>query len=223
MMLGLFFSLGLLGLAAIDPVGIAAMPILLTQKNPLARSFTFLGGSFFSLMVMGVLFARGFGLRVLHFENSHAWLVPGVEILGGLVLLSIGGTLLWRAKTGRLSVEPSDAVMRRLRLGGWQLFTLGAAVVAVQSIVDVVFVIAMIRVGQIKLPIITLVSGIAVYSITALVLQFSVVAAYWLAPQKQRAQTLAAVHRLLVSYANQTLIGVSLLLGCALLVIAAAG
>jgi hypothetical protein len=218
---GLFFSLALLGLAAIDPIGIAAMPILLTQNKPYARSFTFLGGSFVSLMVMGFLFARGFGVRVLRFENTHAWLVPGAEALAGLVLLGIAGTLLWRVKTGRLSVEPSDNVTKRLRLGGWQLFILGAVIVAVQSIVDVVFVIAMIRVGQIKLSNIRLLAGIAAYAIAALVLQLAVVAAYRLAPQKHRLQTLDKVHRLLARYANQSLIGVSLVLGCALLVLAA--
>jgi hypothetical protein len=218
---GLFFSLALLGLAAIDPIGIAAMPILLTQKKPFARSFTFLGGSFVSLMVMGFLFARGFGVRVLRFENTHAWLVPGAEVLAGLVLLGIAGTLLWRVKTGRFSVEPSDKVTKRLRLGGWQLFILGAVIVAVQSIVDVVFVIAMIRVGQINLSTIRLLAGIAAYAIAALVLQLAVVAAYRLAPQKHRLQTLDKVHRLLVRYASQALIGVSLVLGCALLVLAA--
>lgn len=220
-MFGLFFSLALLGLAAIDPIGIAAMPILLTQKKPFARSFTFLGGSFVSLMVMGFLFARGFGVRVLRFENTHTWLVPGAEALGGLVLLGIAGTLLWRIKTGRLSVEPSDNVAKRLRLGGWQLFILGAVIVAVQSIVDVVFVIAMIRVGQIKLSNIRLLAGIAAYAVAALVLQLAVIAAYRLAPQKHRLQTLDKVRRLLAQYANQSLIGVSLALGCALLVLAA--
>jgi hypothetical protein len=220
-MFGLFFPLALLGLAAIDPLGIAAMPILLTQNKPFARSFTFLGGSFVSLMVMGFLFARGFGVRVLGFENTHAWLVPGAEVLGGLLLLGIAGTLLWRVKTGRLSVEPSDNVTKHLRLGGWQLFILGAVIVAVQSIVDVVFVIAMIRVGQINLSNIRLLAGIAAYAIAALVLQLAVVTAYRLAPQKHRLQTLDKVHHLLERYANQALIGVSLVLGCALLVLAA--
>lgn len=220
-MFGLFFSLTLLGLAAIDPIGIAAMPILLTQNKPFVRSLTFLSGSFGALMIMGVLFARGLGVRVLRFESSHAWLLPSVEVLAGLVLLSIAATLIWRVKTGRLSVEPSDSVVKRLGLGEWQLFLLGALLVSFQSAVDVVFVIAMIRLGQLNLSFIKLLTGITAYAVSALVLQFLVVIAYTLTPQKHRAKTLAKVHRLLIQYANQALIGISLLLGCALLVVAA--
>jgi hypothetical protein len=220
MMFGLFIFLALLGLSAIDPIGIAVMPILLLQKNPFMRSFIFLGGSFVSLVVMGLLFARGFGAIVLSFENSHTWFMPSVEAVAGLVLFSIAGAVFWRMKTGKLSVEPSDAMMKRLRIGSWQLLTLGALLVTVQSIVDVVFVIAMIRVGQLRLPTITLLAAVATYAIAALVLQFSVVVAYKLTPSKQRNKTLDRVHDLLVKYAHQALIGVSLLLGCTLLVIA---
>lgn len=84
-MVVLFISLAVLGLAAIDPIGLAAMPVLLVQRRPFARSFAFLGGSFISLMVMGLLFARGFGLIVLHFEKAHTWLIPSAEVLAGLV------------------------------------------------------------------------------------------------------------------------------------------
>ncbi|HTB49057.1 MAG TPA: GAP family protein [Verrucomicrobiae bacterium] len=217
-MFGLFVSLALLGLAAIDPIGIAAMPILLVQARPLRRSFTFLGGSFVSLMLMGLLFARGAGAAVLRFENAHAWLVPSVEVLAGLVLLGIAATLLRQIKTGRLSVEPSTAMVKRLQFGGTRLFVLGALLVAVQSIADVVFVIAMIRIGQLKLSAITLTLAVAIYAVTALVLQFAVIVAYWLAPEKYKRQTLARIHDLLIRYANQTLIGASLLLGFGLLV-----
>jgi hypothetical protein len=197
------------------------MPILLLQGNPFRRSFIFLGGSFVSLMVMGLLFARGFGAVVLRFENSHTWFVPTVEAVSGLVLLSIAGTVFWRMKTGKLSVEPSDAMVKRLQLGNWQLFILGALLVMVQSIVDVVFVIAMIRVGQLRLTAITLWAAVATYATAALVLQLAVVAAYKLAPPQQRAKTLDKVHGLLIKYANQALVAVSFLLGCLLLVLAA--
>jgi hypothetical protein len=221
MVFGLFLSVALLGLFAIDPIGIAAMPILLLQKNPFRRSFIFLGGSFVSLMVMGLLFARGFGAVVLRFESTNTWFVPSIEAVAGLVLLSIAGTVFWRMKTGKLSVEPPKTMVKRLQLGNWQLFILGALLVTVQSIVDVVFVIAMIRVGQLSLPTITLAAAVATYATTALILQFAVVAAYKLTPPKRRAKTLDKVHSLLVKYANQALIGVSFLLGCVLLVIAA--
>lgn len=220
MVFGLFISLALLGLSAIDPVGIATMPILLLQKNPFMRSFVFLGGSFVSLMVMGLLSARGFGAIVLSFDNSHTWFVPAVETVAGLVLLAIAGTVFWRLKTGKILVEPSDTMLKRLQLGSWQLFILGALLVAVQSIVDVVFVVAMVHIGQLHLPIIALTAAIATYASAALILQFAVVAAYKLTPPKQRAKTLDRVHNLLVKYATQALISASFLLGCALLVIA---
>jgi len=218
MSIGLLLSLGLLGLSAVDPVGIAAMPLLLTQKNPFARSLLFLGGSFTALMVMGLLFAQGFGTVVVRFEATRSWLVPGIEVAAGVVLLGIAGTLLWRMKTSRLSVEkPSDAIVKRLQLGNGQLFLFGAGLVAVQSIVDVVFVVAMIHAGQLHLSGFALVTAVGTYAVTALVLQLAVVMAYWITPRKQRAQTLGKVHHLLTRYANQTIMTISLLLGCALL------
>jgi hypothetical protein len=216
----LFTYLALLGISAIDPIGIAAMPILLLQKQPVKRSFIFLGGSFVSLIGIGLLFAKGFGQTILNFEKFHSWFVPGVEVVAGLTLLSIVGTLLWRMKTGRLSIDPPASMVKRLQLGNWQLFIVGALLVAFQSTVDVVFVIAMIRVGQLRLSNITLTAAVVTYAVTALVLQLSVVVAYMLTSPKRRAQTLDKVHNLLVKYANQALIGVSFLLGCVLLVLA---
>ena len=220
MLLGVYVSLALLGLSAVDPIGIAAMPILLLQRNPYRRSFVFLGGSCLSLMVMGLLFARGFGLMVLRFENAHSWFVSSIEAIGGVVLLGIAAAVFWRLKAGKSSVEPSEAMTQRLHLGSWQLFGLGALLVAVQSVVDVVFVIAMIRVGQLHLRVVTLSAAVATYAIAALALQLAVVAAYASTPPGHRAKTLDTVRRLLVKYANQALVAVSFLLGCALLVLA---
>ena len=218
MVLGLLFSLALLGLVSIDPVGIAAMPVLLTQKRPFERSFIFLGGGFSALMLGGMLLARGFGAVVLRFENSHKWLVPGAETLAGLVLLGIGAGLVWYVRTGRASVEPSDSMVKRLRLGDGRLFMLGAVIVTVQSIADVVFVIAMIHAGQLNLPVIEILAAVGAYTVGALALQLAVVAAYRLAPPERRVRTLDKVHSLLVGYSNQALIGVSLVLGCGLLI-----
>jgi hypothetical protein len=217
-MFGLLLALAVLGLVSIDPIGIAAMPVLLVQGRPFRRSATFLGGSFAALMVIGWLFARGLGAKVLQFEDSHSWLLPAVEIAAGLVLIGIAATLLWRAKTGQLSVEPSHRLTQRLEMGSWQLFGLGAVLVSIQSVADVVFMIAMIRVGQLNLSNFGLAAAVASYSLAALVLQLSVVAAYRLAPPKQRDRTLAKIHRLLALYANQALIFVSFLLGAGLLV-----
>lgn len=216
-MFGLFISVGLLGLLAIDPIGIAAMPILLTQKSPFVRSFMFLGGSFVALLAMGLLFALGLGAKVLHLESTQTWLVPGIELLAGLGLLIIAGMLLWRFKTGRLPAEPSDNLTERLHLSYRRLFVLGAVIVALQSVADVVFVIAMVRIGQLHLETMTLTAAVAIYATTALILQLAVVVAYRITPQRERIKTLGRVHKLLARYANQTLIGVSLVLGCALL------
>jgi Sap, sulfolipid-1-addressing protein len=220
-LLGLYVSLALLGLAAIDPIGIAAMPVLLLQNDPYRRSFVFLGGSFISLVAMGLLFACGFGTIVLRFETAHTWFVPSIEAAAGAVLLGIAATVFWRLKAGKSSVEPSEAMTKRLRLGSWQLFGLGALLVAVQSVVDVVFVLAMIRIGQLHLRFIALSAAIVTYAMAALVLQFAVIVAYIFTPPRRRAKTLDTVRNLLVRYANQALITVSFLLGCGLLVLAA--
>ena len=217
-MIGLFISLALLGLAAIDPIGIAAMPILLLQKKPFSRSFSFLGGSFLSLVLMGLLFAHGSGAIILRFDNANSWLVPSLEVLAGVVLLGIATVLLWRIKNRALSLKPSATMTNRLRLNSWYLFGFGAALVAIQSVIDVVFVIAMIRIGDLQLSAITVLAAVITYSIAALVLQVAVVAAFRLAPEKQKRHKLDKVHSLLSRYANEALVIVSLGLGCGLLI-----
>jgi len=218
--IALLTSLAILGLAAIDPIGIAAMPILLVREKPLLRSFIFLGGSFVALIAMGLLFARGLGKIVLNFDNAHAWLVPSIEASAGLILLVIAGTFFWRMKRGKPEAEPSEAMVKRLQLGSWQLFVGGVFIVAVQSIVDIVFVIAMIRIGKLNLSTISLSIAVVTYAVAALVLQLAVIVAYKLTPPNHRKRTLARVHHLLANYASQALIGVSFLLGCVLLLIA---
>jgi hypothetical protein len=217
----LFFSLALLGLAAVDLTGIAAMPVLLLQKNPYRRCLIFLGGSFFSLMVTGLLFARGFGADVLRFESAHSWLVPGAEAVAGLMLVGIALVMVWQLRAGKLSTEPSKGIVKRLQLGNWQLFAFGMLLVMLQSVVDVVFVVAMIHIGQLQLSGLLLVAAVATYAVAALVLQLAVVLAYKISPPARREMTLRSVHTLLTKYANQVVVSVSLLLGCVLLIIAA--
>lgn len=89
---------------------------------------------------------------------------------------------------------------------------------AVQSLLDVVFVIAMVRIGQIHLSVIALTAAVMTYAVTALILQFSVIAAFKLAPEKQRSRVPTKVHNLLARYANQAVIAISLVLGSGLLV-----
>ena len=194
------------------------MPVLLLQKRPYARSFAFLGGSFVSLMLMGLLFARGLGTVVLRFENRHVRLVPSLEILAGIVLLGIAATVFWQLRRGHLSAEPTSKLKKGLTFGAVHLFLLGAGLVAVQSVLDVVFVIAMIRIGQLHLSSIELWLAVATYTVAALILQLTVVAAYRLTSPKRKQQTLGKVHSLLAAYGNQAVIMISLLLGCGLLI-----
>lgn len=221
MSITLFISLVVLGLAAIDPIGIAIMPIVLLQKHPYTRSFAFLSGSFTSLMVMGLLFSQGLGSRVLHFENRHSWIVPTIELAAGIVLIAIAATVFWRQRKQPLATEPSAKLKRQLELGNPHLFLIGAALVAIQSIIDVVFVIAMIRIGQLHLSTVALIAAVMTYAIAALVLQLAVIVTFRLAPRDQRALILNKVHKLVERYANELLIVISAALGSILVILAA--
>lgn len=193
------------------------MPILLVQNKPYERSFIFLSGSFASLVVMGLLFARGFAAIILRVETDNAWLIPSIEAVAGILLLVIAGVVFWRIKTSTLSIEPSNQLVKRLKLGNGQLFLVGALIVAVQSLVDVVFLLAMIRVGHLHEHTIILIAAILTYAFAALVLQLAVIVAYWLAPAGQKSKTLEKVHNLLERYANQLICYVSLSLGLILI------
>ena len=219
-MLALFVTLVFLGFSAIDPIGIAIMPILLLQRRPYIRCFIFLSGSFLSLMLMGLLFAHGFGLIIMHFESSYAHFVPRLEAIAGVILLFFAGLIFWRTKAGKLSFKPSTLVQKRLKLNNWQLFVVGVLLVAAESIADIIFVIAMIRIGQRDLPAITLTLAVAVYALAALILQITVVMAFRLTPPLRREKTLELVRRWLTDYSNHVLIIVSFILGLILLAIA---
>jgi hypothetical protein len=219
-MYGLYISLAALGLSAIDPIGIGIMPILLIQKHPYKRVAIFLSGSFLSLIIMGLLFARGLGNVVLRFEHRHSWFVPSVEIIAAVILLIIAITVYVRSRSGKTAIEPSQKTRTWLQLGNWQLFLCGALLVALQSIIDVVFVIAMIRVGQFKLSSFGLVMAVATYAIAALVLQIAVIVVFRFAPQREKTKTLEYVQHLLIKYSNQALITISVVLSLILLLLA---
>jgi hypothetical protein len=209
-MVSVFISLAVLGLSAVDPVGIAVMPIILVQERPYRRAFIFLGGSFVSLMVAGVLFAKGLGQATLRFEQSHAWLVPGAEVVAGVLLLAIAAVVFVRFKTGKSAVEPSARTHR------WA----GALLVAVQSIVDVVFAVAMVRIGQLTLSGIMLLTAVATYALSSLLFQAAVVGTIKVAPAHQKTAALDAIQVTLTKYGNQSLIVVSVVLGLGLLALA---
>jgi hypothetical protein len=212
-MFALFLSLSLLGLAAVDPIGIAVMPLLLSQKRPLTRSFIFLTGSFVALISMGLVFARGLGEIILQLETSCTWLVPTVEAAAGFILLTVAFYLFRQTKKNEYSGQLSQFIVRRLQLSSWQLFIVGALIVTVQSIVDVVFVVAMIQIGTLHLPIFLQIAGIATYAIAALVLQLAIVVAYVFTPNKQRTELFSTIHRLATRHTYHIIIAVSVLLG----------
>jgi hypothetical protein len=220
-MFSLYLALAGLGLAAIDPIGIGIMPVLLVQRDPYKRALIFLSGSFVSLVVMGLAFAKGLGRVVLTFEHHNRWFVPSIELIGGATLLIVSLTVFWQLKQGKTAVEPAGKTRQWLSLGNSRLFVLGALLVAIQSVLDVVFVIAMVRIGQLQLSYLGLITAIITYSIMAIMLQLAVIAAFYLAPSKQKTAILEKVHQLLLKYSYQALGLLSLVLSATLFVLAA--
>lgn len=217
-MTGIFVSLFLLGLAAVDPVGIAAMPVLLLQRRPLMRSVVFLLGSFVALMAMGVAFAQGLGGVILEQQARYSWLMPVIEAVAGLALLIVVVWLIVRLRAHALVSKPSPSLLRHLQEGYWQLFGFGAIIVTVQSIVDVVFVIAMVHTGALHAGLFVSTLAAMVYALAALLIQIGVVVAYSLTPQKLKRRILDHVQMLIERYAHHSVIGISLVLGCGLIV-----
>ena len=182
--LGLLAEVAGLGLAAVDVVGIAFMPILLAQRDGLRRALVFLLGSFMALVAMGLVFTTGVGTVVADFNERYPWLEPGVEVFGGVVLLGVGALMLVRARSGQ-SHAP-DNLVEKLTLPMPLLFGFGALLVTIQSIVDVVFVVAMVEAGTRGLPFPQVLLLVLAYAVTALLIQSAVVAAYLLTPHHRR-------------------------------------
>jgi hypothetical protein len=219
-MFSLYLSLALLGLAAVDPIGIAIMPILLLQDNPIKRSSIFLAGSFLSLMVMGVALSKGLGAIVLHFEKGNRWLIPTLELAAGVILVCLALFVMVRLLTNKpISSKPSKSTEKWLKLNSTYLFIVGFILVLVQSILDVVFLIAMIKLGQAHLSNTDTVLAVITYSVPALILQILVVVAFKLTPDNQKKQLLGKINGLLSKYSNQALIGASGLVGIIMLVL----
>jgi hypothetical protein len=216
-MFSLFLSLVLLGIAAVDPIGIAVMPLLLSQRNPLVRSSVFLVGSFVALIVMGLVFSKGLGTLILQLETTHAWLVPAIEIAAGIILLIVAFYLFLHIRKKQYSAELSQFIVRKLHLGNWQLFIVGALIVTFQSIVDIVFVVAMVQVETLHLSTTLQVVGIATYAIAALLLQIAIVVAYVLTSPKRRTALFSTINNVASRHTNRIVIAVSTLLGGGLL------
>lgn len=173
-MISLLTSLVLLGLAAVDPVGIAVMPLLLTQPDGIRRSVWFLIGSALGITGLGVAFAIGAGHVMLRVTTDYPWLEPSVEIVCG-VLLAGFGLYLWRRGGG---TQVSDGMSRRLRMPTARLFGFGVGLVIIQSILDVVFIVAMVNIGARQLPALAIVLAVLVYAAAALLIQIVIVVAY---------------------------------------------
>ncbi|HEU4966324.1 MAG TPA: GAP family protein [Candidatus Saccharimonadales bacterium] len=213
-----FLIMAGLGLAAVDPIGIALMPLLLMQKQPLQRSLAFLGGSLLALMVMGVAFAWGLGLFVLHAEQSHPWLVPYSQVAAGTVLLAVAtGMVIHRRRHSQAGMQPPQLLVDQLRLKVWHIATAGAALVVAQSIADVVFVVAMVHVGQQHWPLWLMASAVLVYSLAALVLQIAVVGVYYWLPAVQRGRAMEKLRRFVDAYAELAAICASSIIAIVLL------
>ena len=177
-----------LGLAAIDAIGIAFMPILLAQVNGLRRALVFLLGSFLALMTMGLVFTTGVGSTIADLNERHPWLEPGIEVGGGVFLVVAGTFMLLRSRSG--TTHAPDNLVEKLTLPLPLLFGFGVLLVAVQSIVDVVFAVAMVEVGARELPFLQNLILVLIYTLCALVLQTAVVVAYLLTPSERRGRVM---------------------------------
>ena len=177
-MLSLLGSLGLLGLAAVDPVGIAVMPLLLTQTDGIRRSVWFLIGSALGITALGVVFVIGAGHVMLRVTKDYPWLEPAIEIVCGIALFGFGVYLWWQRRGGQQGPEVSQSMQRRLNLPIGSLFGFGVILVIVQSLLDVVFIVAMVNVGAKNLPVLEVLIAVLVYATAALAIQIAIVAAY---------------------------------------------
>ena len=179
-----------LGLAAFDPVGVAATLLLLAQPRGITRAWVFIAGSVSALMIFGVAVASGLGHPIVEFSRRYPWLDGAIEVGAGIILVVVAGWLLWHArKSGGSSLTP-DAITRRLRLPLAMLFLFGFILVTVQSIVDVVFLLAMVEMGARLLGMLETIIAVAVYTLAALLIQLVVVIGYQSMPAEKRASAL---------------------------------
>lgn len=206
-----------LGLAAVDPIGIALMPILLAQPRGLTRAWTFVLGSLAALVALGLVFTGTVGSYVLDWNRERPWLEPGIEVFGAVVLVALGLYMLWRSRSGEASHAP-DNLVAKLTLPLPLLFLVGAILVTVQSLVDVVFVVAMVDAGAAQLGPVQNLVAVLTYAIAALLIQIAVVVAFLLLPTHRRESAMASFSQWLARNGERVAGWVSLALGVVLLV-----
>lgn len=210
-----------LGIAAFDPVGLAAMPILLSQPRGIARSWVFIAGSMTSLMILGVAFASGLGKPIVRFSNAHPWIDPVVEIIAGVALVVVAVWLFWHTRARRRAGDTgglaSEGIVKRLELPLGLLFVFGFLLVTVQSIADVAFLLAMVEMGTKLSGLLEIAIAVAVYTVAALLLQILVVAVYQMLPGERRASSLRGFNKALERHGEEIAAGIMGILGVILL------
>ncbi len=217
-MLRIFLAMAGLGLAAVDPIGIAIMPLLLMREQPIRRSVAFLAGSLLALMIMGVAFAWGLGRAVLRIEQAYPWLLPYGQVIAGIILLAfaVGMAMHWwrHRQTG---MEPPKLLAEQLQLKLGHIMAAGAALVVAQSLADVVFVVAMVHVGQQYWHLWKMASAVFVYSVAALALQIGIVCLYCWLPAMHRERALKKLRGFIGGYAEPAAIVASVIIALVLL------
>ena len=222
---GLLTEMVALGLGAFDPVGLAAMPILLSQAQGVRRAWTFVIGSITAIMLLGIAFASGLGKPIVEFSKTYPWLNSAIELGAAVILIGIGVWLLWHARkvarSGSGGSLASDSFTKRLELPLPLLFAFGFLLVTVQSLVDVVFLVAMVEMGTRELALLGTVAAVAVYTIAALALQMIVIVVYQLLSAERRDTALARFNAYLDSHGELVAGILTLVLGVVLAAISA--
>jgi hypothetical protein len=222
---GLLGEMVALGLGAFDPVGLAAMPILLSQARGVRRAWTFVIGSITAIMLLGIAFASGLGKPIVEFSKDYPWLNSAIELGAAVILIGIGVWLLLHARhvarSGTGQALASASFTKRLELPMPLLFVFGFLLVTVQSLVDVVFLVAMVEMGTRQLALMGTVAAITVYTVAALALQMIVIVVYQLLSAERRDAALERFNAYLDSHGELVAGVLTLVLGVVLAAISA--
>ena len=142
------------------------------------------------MMGLGLALASGLGRPLLDFTRAHPWLDPAFEVFSGIVLILVGGWLIWhawrQARSGQVARLAGDSLVRRLELPLVALFAFGVVLVLLQSVIDVAYLVAMVEMEAAALTWLETTVAIGVYTFAALVLQWAVVLVYQFADEERR-------------------------------------
>ena len=216
-MIELFLTMAGLGLAAVDPIGIGLVLILLTQKQALLRSAVFLLGSCSALILMGFVFAHSVGAIIIRTEQHHYWLAPSFQIAMGILLSGYSLYSLVKLRSMPRANEPPKLLVKYTEVRNVTLFLFGFILVILQSIVDGVFIVAMVRAGSLHPSMLELLIALVIYALAAVLLQLIIVAVYAFSPLKKRELVLNGAQNLLNKYGERVVIALGFLLGAALI------